>query len=175
MASYNICGWNNPRNGKLKKFVWVWKLIKLYRNILLRDVVALYLLLVSSSIFLVGGGIGTYIKEADLGEKINLSLLIAGMYLMLLVLIFIRLYYLKWLLQSPYKTEGVLLKADKRFYVDGIVGCICYSFEYGGKEYLHYGSFFVSRSFRDLVASSDKVTVCFYPKLKLSIVKEIFD
>ena len=146
-----------------------------FSKIMRHDVVTLSLV-IASACLLIGGPIGVFLREeSSFSERLSSIVLVVGLYLGWMALVYLRVIYLRWLLYYPCLLEGKLQKDDRRYIVNGPVGNICYSFVYQGKEYTHCASFFLSQKFRGYLASSDCVTICFYPPLKLSLIKSVFD
>ena len=125
---------------------------------------------------LIGGFIGILSRnDSSLKDEIYAVIVGLGIYFVCILLIFIKTAYLNWLLNYPCQIDAVIQKEDKRYYVNGIIGNIWYSFVFEGNEYTHYGSYILSNKLREFFLNSDTVRICFYPRLRLSLIKNAFN
>ena len=147
-----------------------------YWRIIVHDMFAVVLLVVSTCVVLIGGLIGILSRvESSLKDDIYAVLVVFGIYFVCLLLLCIRAVYLNWLLNYPCQIDAVIRKDDKRYNVNGIVGNVCYTFMFEGNEYTHYGSYILNNKLREFFLNSDTVRICFYPRLRLSLIKNAFN
>lgn len=145
-----------------------------YKKILRTDVVSSVLIITSSGLF-VGGLIGILKRDDGIAEKTPFFIGLLSVYAVFLLFAFLRVLYIKWMLKQPCEVTARLMIGDRRHVISKYVGSICYSFEYNGKGYTHYSSFFLSNNNHEFLSKADSVRISFYPLLRFSLIKDVFE
>ena len=143
-------------------------------KILKTDPVAFVVFFVTD-ILVVAMILGVMLRPEPLNDNLPLLLSVLCIWFFFMFMVFLRVKYLRWLLSYNFTERAVLNKEDRRYIINGVVGCICYTYKLNGKNQTTYASFILSKKFREFLAKSGSVTVCVYPKYKLSVIKEAYE